>query len=164
MTGLTDTHHLRHCRAAVAEARIATQTAKDAHEAERAMAEFRGQVVGKNAEERKTALTVALASDVAYQRVLAAYRAAEAELIRAEAELEVALDQRRAEEWGVRLALINALDRAGVPSDAPGDDVSFDDAADEAGAELIETYARIKAQHVARIERREADTAEWFTR
>lgn len=131
MTGLIDTHHLRRCRAAHAEARIAVQTAKDAHERERALAEWRAQPAGKNESERKTALGVALAGDRPYQLVLTALRAAEAELVRAESELEAALDQRRAEEWQVRLALVNALDRASVPSDAPGDDASFDDAGDE---------------------------------
>jgi hypothetical protein len=164
VTGLTDTHHLRRCRAAHAEARIAVATAKDAHERERALAEFRAQPQGKNEQERKTALGVALASDQSYQLALCALRAAEAELVRAEAELEAALDQRRAEEWQVRLALVNALDRASVPSDAPGDDTSFDDAGIDAGVEMIETYARVKAQHVTAIERREQDTREWFDR
>lgn len=147
MTGILDLHHLRRCRAAHAEARVAVQTAKDFHERQRALAEWRAQPQGKNESERKTALGVALASDADYQCALTALRAAEAELVRAEAELEAALDQRRAEEWQVRLALVNALDRASVPSDAPGDDVSFDDAADEAGAEMIETYARAKQRH-----------------
>ncbi len=163
-TGIVDTVHLRRCRADVAEARIAVVTARDAHERERALAELRAAVQGRNETERKTALGVALAADAAYQLVLTALRAAEAELVRAETALEVALDQRRAEEWQVRLALVNALDRASVPSDAPGDDASFDDAGDAAGAEMIETYARVKTQHQERIARREADTAEWFGR
>ncbi len=164
-TGIADIYHLRHCRAAVAEARITLATAKDVLDSERGLAEFRANVSGRNESERKTALTVALANDPLYQRVLSAYRAAEAEQIRAEAELEVALDGRRAEEWQVRLALVNALDRASVPSDAPGDDVSFDDTADEAGAEMIEAYARVKAQHTIALGRRlPTDTAEWFDR
>jgi hypothetical protein len=163
-TGLTDTIHLRRCRAALAEARVAAQLAKDEHERERAQAEWRAAISGKNESERKTALAVALAADERYQGALAGLRAAEAEVIRAEAELEAAQDQRRAEEWQVRLALVNALDRASVPSDAPGDDTSFDDAADAVGTDAIETYARVKAQHVARIEARERDTAEWFGR
>lgn len=155
MTGIPDTHYLRSCRAVVAEARIACQAAKDAHEREKALAEWRAAPQGKNESERKTALGVALASDAAYQCALAAHRAAEAELVRAEAALEVALDQRRAEEWQVRLALVNALDRASVPSDAPGDDASFDDAADDASFRHL--VARGERPAVTAYE-----TAEWF--
>lgn len=149
MTGLLDLHHLRGCRAAHAEARIAVSTAKDAHEYQKALAEQRAGHTGRNESERKTALLVALASDQAYQLVLTALRAAEAKLVRAEAELETAQDQRRAEEWQVRLALVNALDRASVPSDAPGDDTSFDDTADEIGIDLIQDYQRAKERHAA---------------
>lgn len=128
-TGLQDLHHLRRCRANVAEARIAVQTAKDAHEYERGMAEFRACAAGRNADERKTALLVALAGDVAYQRVLSALRAAEAELIRSEAELETAQDQRRESEWAVRAALVNALAQRQIFAEA--DDGAFDAAGDE---------------------------------
>ena len=151
MTGLLDTHHLRHCRAHLAEARVVCQATKDIFERHRAQAEYRAVLAmngsaGKNEEERKRNLTIALGSDSEYQAALSTLRAAEAEGIRAEAELEAVLDQRRAEEWQVRLALVNALDRASIPAEAPGDDVSFDDAGDARVMNTVYDRARVQQE------------------
>jgi hypothetical protein len=150
-TGIMDTAHLRRAREQVAAARVDVLEAKDVFEATKAEAEARAIAslngnAGKNEEERKRNLTIALNKDNYYRKALLRLREAEATLIDADAELEIAQDQRRAEEWGVRLALITALERAAVPSDAPGDDVIFEDAAVEVGNRALERAARDRAR------------------
>jgi hypothetical protein len=145
-TGITDIAHLAHCRQALAAAEIDVRAAKDEFEvikasAERAAIERMNGSAGKNEEERKRNLLLALAADPHYQRALAMLRRCEAEVTRAQAELEIAQDQRRAEEWGIRLALIAALDRQRVHAEQPGDDSSFDDVTDDEYLEALAAQA-----------------------
>lgn len=96
---------------AVAEARVASATN------------------GKNAEERKTNLVLALSQDGEYCRLLTQVRQCETKIEQNEADLECFKDQRRADEWGVRLRLVEALERKGREDD--GRDSGFDEAADD---------------------------------
>lgn len=160
-TGLADTRGLALARQNLTEARIHLQAKQDDEKIARAYAErdaisaLNGSA-GKNDEERRRNLLLALENDKAYQRTLHELRKAEAAVSRAETELELAQDQRRAEEWGIRLQLVIALDRAGVTSDAPGDDVSFDDTADEEVMSNLNQYRERKAAHAEQINRNRA--------
>lgn len=137
MTGIYDTTHLDHCRRTLAEAEIDLRSTRDMYEAAKAQAEHRAIAAmngsaGKNEEERKRNLALKLLADRDYQRALTRLREAEAAVTTAQMEYDVACDQRRAEEWGIRLQLVIALDRQRVTSEQPGDDTSFEDAADDA--------------------------------
>ena len=143
---MTDITYLAGCRRRLAAAEIALRAAKDAEVLERAEAEalaiaaLNGSA-GKNDDERKRNLTIALRRSLPYQEVLAALRDAEADLTSVQAELEVATDQRRAEEWRVRYLLVQALFESQVTSDQPGDDSSFDDVATEAATRAVQAAA-----------------------
>lgn len=85
---------------------------------------------GKNAEERKARLVLALAGDHAYRHAQRHHDRLTLLIEQNEAALDEWRDARREFEWAVRLRLAEALERQAVPSDRPGDDDSFDDAAD----------------------------------
>jgi hypothetical protein len=89
------------------------------------------QVEGRNAEERKARLVLALAADAGYQAALRHHERTTLLIEHNEAALDEYRDARREWEWAVRLRLAEALERQAVPSDRPGDDESIDDAADE---------------------------------
>lgn len=151
MTGITDTLGLRQARENLTGARIQLQDARDAFDYQKASAEYRiiaklNGTYGKNEEERKRNLILALGEDSEYQRALAHFRQAESAVVRAEGDLEVMQDQRRAEEWGIRLALVTALERASIPTDAEGNDESFEDAVTEGvGRKLINLTEKRRA-------------------
>lgn len=88
--------------------------AKDAEKSARALAErdaiqSANGSAGKNAEERERFLVLALAGDADYQRSLKWLRSAETAVLKAETEIEILLDARRAEEWQIRAALVERL-------------------------------------------------------
>jgi hypothetical protein len=128
----------------LARARHTLTLAKDREKLTRAASEQQaihdGRAGGKNAEERERSLTIALAGDAVYQDALQALRTAEEALAFSEADLEAFRDARRQEEWSIRAALVAALDRRSVMSDAPGSDDSFDDVADAAVYDGVTAY------------------------
>lgn len=119
-------------RQQLAEARSNLRSAKDHYDLTKAEAEQRAVLIagGKNEEERKRNLVVALAQDNTYIAARDALRKAEAEVDRQEALLEGARDARRYDEWTVRARLIDALISAGIQTDSsdPAGDSAFDDA------------------------------------
>lgn len=94
-----------------------------------AQREARVQVNGKNAEERKNALLIALAADDTYCESYQACEDITLDIDRYEAEIEYAKDQRREREWAIRLRLVEALERRGLEDD--GRDGAFDEVADQ---------------------------------
>ncbi len=126
---ITTIHHQ------IATARTMLQACKDREKLTRAVAEQQaiasGAAGGKNAEERERSLAIALASNPDYQLAHESLRESEDMLAQLEADLESFRDARRQEEWSIRAALVDALTRRSIPSDAPGSDESFDDAADD---------------------------------
>ncbi len=131
----------------LADARIHLRNAKDDHEKARAFAEHRAierGVSGKNAEERERNLTIALAADEDYQRVLKSLRGAEAVLDKTESDLETERDQRRANEWQIRAKLADGLFRSGIQSDNddPAGDSAFDDSLDGVTLSRLESNLR----------------------
>lgn len=139
---MTDTihHQLAGARAQLAAAKDAERFAKALAEAEAAAA-LNG-ALGKNAEERERTLTLALLRDPQYQAALAALRSSERLVLECEADLEAWRDARRESEWAVRAALVNALERRAIFSDAAGADASFDDVADEAAYQAADGMSR----------------------
>jgi hypothetical protein len=141
-TGLMDIHHLTNCRRHLAAMEIALKQAKDEYEQvkayreRKAIGELNGSA-GKNEEERRRNLAVALAEDVVYQEALGQLRDAEANVTTAQAELEIANDQRRAEEWGIRLQMTITLDRQRIFPDSSDDLEMAQAAIDEAVAEPV---------------------------
>lgn len=95
-----------------------------------AQREARTAVGGKNAEERKNALTISLSEDRTYCDSWQANEDITHDLERLEADLDQLRDERREREWGIRLRLVEALERRGIPSEQTGDDNGFDDVAD----------------------------------
>lgn len=75
------------------------------------------KALGSNAESRERALTIALADDAEYQRMLNMARELERLAANLEAELEGEKDLRREQEWAIRLRLAAALDGWGIQSD-----------------------------------------------
>lgn len=94
--------------------------------------EARTVVGGKNAEERKNALVIALSEDRTYCDSWQAHEDITHDLERLEADIDQLRDERREREWSIRLRLVEALDRRGIPSGHAGDDGAFDDVADHA--------------------------------
>ena len=89
-------------RQRLAAARIALRDAQDHHDLTKAQAEQRiieaaggAKNLGANAEDRSRAVTLALADDPAYCAALAAFREAQAEVDRVQADVDDAIDQRR---------------------------------------------------------------------
>jgi hypothetical protein len=159
-TGLHDLEGLRTARLVLTNLRGALQIAKDAHDLVKAQAEARAIELlngsaGRNEDERKRNLVIALGADPEYRQALRGLRDAETAVGRAETDLDLALDQRRAEEWGVRLSLVAALDRLGIPSNTPGSDESFDEVADEVVSEYSAYQAKREA-HAAHIDQQRA--------
>ena len=129
----------------IATLRMRSQVAKDDLKIAKARAEqdiisqLNGSY-GKNAEERERQLTIGLADHKAYQFVLNTARGFENQLLQAEADLAMYLDTRRQDEWAVRAALVNALEKRAI----------FPEQADESAAAvldaeidgLMEQYAR----------------------
>lgn len=143
MTGITDTTGIASTRKQLTQARLTLSDAREHFDLIKAKAEQRAihalnGSAGKNDEERKRNLTIALATDSEYLRARQWVRDCERQVAEAETDLEIFSDQRRAEEWNVRLQLIIALDRNQISSDTPGDDVSHDDVLDNEGLETLQ--------------------------
>lgn len=103
----------------IATYRMRSQVAKEDLKVARARAETDiisqlNGTYGKNAEERERQLLIGLADHKAYQFVLTTARAYENDLLQAEADLAIYLDTRRQDEWAVRAALVNALERKAI--------------------------------------------------
>jgi hypothetical protein len=77
-------------------------------------------VTGKNAEERKNALVLALGSHDEYQGCYGKHRLLAVRQERLEAEIENARDARREYEWSIRLRLVEALERRGMTEEDMG--------------------------------------------
>ena len=89
-------------RQRLAAARIALRDAQDHHDLTKAQAEQRiidaaggAKNLGANAEDRSRAVMLALADEPAYCAALAAFREAQAEVDRVQADVDDAIDQRR---------------------------------------------------------------------
>jgi hypothetical protein len=96
--------------------------------------------LGANDEERKRAMTLALADDAEYQEALQKSRQLEADADRQEADLESAKDERRKWEWSIRERLAAALDGRGIaPENVERQDHEFDEAATEAATVAVQT-------------------------
>lgn len=129
-------------RARLADAEIAVREASDALGVEKARSEQRAadaaggtKGLGANEDERKRALTLALADDRGYQEALRRLRSAEADRDRQAVQLEAARDARRAQEWAIRLRLADAIFRLpmdGEPDDTGAFDAGLDEALDRA--------------------------------
>lgn len=131
----------------LASARAALRAAQDAYKLETAAAEQRAIAAlngsaGKNEDERKRNLTLALAQDAAYTQALTWLRSAEFAVDRLEAALARQQDARREREWAIRLRMVEALEaRAVYPDDGePMDAVMDDEIADAAWENAHGTY------------------------
>lgn len=131
-------------RQRLVDCRAAYRQTKDLYDLAKARATQDIQPQGKNAEERAVALTLALNEHDAYKEAHKALRAAETAVERAEANLESALDGRRAAEWQVRSKLADGLFRAGVDHDGQIDDEAFDATVDD----LVDEYADFVAREI----------------
>lgn len=118
--------NLTHLRADLANARIALREAKDHYETTRAICELAVQTTGKNAEDRKRELTVALADDPRHTRALSRLRACETQLDRIQAEIDAAEDARREREWAIRERLANSLEHLHIARQE-ADDIDWHD-------------------------------------
>jgi len=131
----------------IATYRMRSQVAKDELKIAKARAEqdiiaSLNGTYGKNAEERERQLVIGLADHKAYQFAVNTARAFENQLLQAEADLAVYLDTRRQDEWAVRAALVNALEKKNIFLD--GDRESTAEAVlDSEIDELVENYARL---------------------
>lgn len=139
---MTNPSHLRDARSRAAEAQIALVMAKDLEAQIRNEAELRAirtlnGTAGKNEEERKRNLACALRQDSAYCEAHRQLRCAEIAVTYAETELEIAIDARRDTEWRIRLALAQALDRASIPVETPGEDGAFEHTLDSAATHAV---------------------------
>lgn len=77
----------------------------------------KGASLGKNAEERDRNLTIGLMGHKGYQIALQYHRALEEAAAMLKADLDLYKDARRQEEWSIRAALVDALNRRNLPSD-----------------------------------------------
>lgn len=113
-------------------------------EREQAAIKAAGGAIGRNEDERKRALTLALINDADYRRVLAFVRDAESTVNLLEAQIENALDVRRAEEWQIRSRMVDALYHLGAQTDSPdpANDQVFDDATFEQVVNILVRIAR----------------------
>ena len=105
---------LTQLRIALAEAKIALRAAKDDHDTIKAIAEHAAILrmngsAGKNDDERKRNLAIALSEDYAYSGALTRLRDAEAKVDRLAAEIAVEEDAIRANEARIREKLADAL-------------------------------------------------------
>jgi hypothetical protein len=85
-------------------------------------------VTGRNAEERKVNLVLALADSDAYGVALYDVRCTETTIETLEAGIENARDERRSWEWSIRLRLVEALEKRNLEGDKDG---GFDTIADD---------------------------------
>jgi hypothetical protein len=104
-----------------------------------AEARITGTITGKNAEERKANLTIALATDQEHRTLCYNYEQTTTRLERCEAELEGLKDERREREWTIRARLADALISRGVQSDSddPTGDGAFDDVGDQVSYDVV---------------------------
>ena len=100
-------------RQQLADARDELRRAKDHYETIRAIVEMGVMTTGKNAEDRKRELTVALSRDATHEGALELLRTAERHVDRVQAAIDVAEDERREREWAIRARLADALGDAG---------------------------------------------------
>jgi hypothetical protein len=111
----------------LAEAQRAQRDAEDTHKLIKARAEQDaidavGGSYGKNADERERFLILALAADIDYARALLRLRRSELAVDQLKAALATQEDDRRAYEWSVRAALVEALGGQREPFDAAMDE------------------------------------------
>lgn len=134
---------LREAQAAlpVARARAERRAIDAAAEAAGATNGDREKALGSNETARNRALTIALADDQEYQAVLALVRGLETGIDGIERDIEIARDERRQYEWGVRERLVAALDGRGIAVEEPTNDDGgiFDDVATELGVQQTVT-------------------------
>lgn len=100
-------------RTQLADARAMLRTIKDGYETTKAICEMQTPTSGKNADDRKRELTVALANDPRHQSALRQLRAAEARIDHVQAQIEAEEDARRDREWSIRARLADALGGTG---------------------------------------------------
>ena len=126
----------------LAAAKNGLRASKDHYETTRAICEMRVQTTGKNAEDRKRELTIALASDEDYIAALDDLRDAEAELDQAQAAIDAAEADRRDREWSIRARLAEALGRVNVTTEDDIPDWLNDQrAVQRAKAQMAELYS-----------------------
>jgi hypothetical protein len=111
----------------LAEAQRAQRDAEDTFKLVKAITEQRAidavsGSYGKNADERERFLILALAGDTNYARALVRLRRAEQAVDQLKAALATQEDDRRAYEWPVRAALVEALGARREPFDAAMDE------------------------------------------
>lgn len=111
-------------RQQLVEAKFNLRNAKDNYETTRAVCELAVTTTGKNAEDRKRELTVAVANDETYKSALDWLREWELKVDRIQAQLDTAEDERREREWAIRARLADALGGSGH------EDQAFDQQAD----------------------------------
>lgn len=102
------------------------------------------KALGSNEDERRRALTLALADDAAYQELIERHADIQHRLERFEADLRGVEAQRRESEWATRQQLIGALMGQRIPSDQldRGGDGAFDDVALERAIKTVEAVGR----------------------
>jgi hypothetical protein len=111
----------------LAEAQAALRDAEDTYKLVKAKAEQDAIIganndYGKNADERERFLIIALARDTNYARALVRLRHSELAVDQLKAALATQEDDRRAREWSVRAALVEALGVQREPFDAAMDE------------------------------------------
>jgi len=130
----------------IATLRMRSQVAKEDLKVAKARAEqdiiaSLNGTYGKNAEERERQLLIGLSDHKAYQFALNTARGFENELLQAEADLAMYLDTRRQDEWAVRAALVNALEKRAIFT--TGSEDSAEAVLDSEIDNLVEWYARL---------------------
>lgn len=128
----------------LAAAKAKLREAKDHEQTVRAICEHTTPTTGKNADDRKRDLTIALSQSGVYAQALRQLRQAEQAVDTAQANVEHADAERRDREWAIRARLAEAL--AGRnEDDLPG---AFQDRQMEGAARLrIVQSAREQAQY-----------------
>jgi hypothetical protein len=116
----------------LAEAQAALRDAEDTYKLIKVITEQRAidavsGSYGKNADERERFLILALAGDTNYARALVRLRRAEQAVDQLKAALATQEDDRRAYEWSVRAALVEALGQRREPFDAAMDEAAEND-------------------------------------
>lgn len=142
---------LAQLRIDLTEAKAALRDAQDDYKLTRAQSEqqaIAGGINGKNADERERNLLVALNDDLYHNRALARLRGHEHTVDRIEAQLESLLDDRRAWEWSIRSALIDALGQSGKD-----DTQAFDDASLSTITDRLETLANDRSEQYRDVAR-----------
>lgn len=140
----------------LALAKADLREAKDNYAVAKAYAEQDAAIDGKNEAERTRRSTIAISNDHTYNRALAILRGAEHEVDRLEAAIENALDDRRAWEWSIRSALVDALGQTGK-DDGP----AFDEPIDDRVMHIATTFGETRRPQPADAA---TDTSDWFGR